>query len=65
MQDLADFAADAGPYAVVLGLDAYLRDSPNGRVLRNNGSHILIQVATVVEKLPETFKAEAPGVDWV
>lgn len=64
LQDLAEFAADAA-YTVGLGLDAYLEDSPYGRVLRNNGRHILIQVATVVEKLPETFTSEFPGVDWV
>ncbi|OOL32900.1 hypothetical protein GQ85_04495 [Rhodococcus rhodochrous] len=64
MQDLADFAADAA-YTVGLGLRAYLEDSPQGRVLRNNGRHILIQVATVVEKLPADFKSEYPDVDWI
>jgi uncharacterized protein with HEPN domain len=63
LRDLADFGADAA-YTVSLGLDAYLADSPQGRVLRNNGRHILIQVATVVEKLPQSFKDEH-DVDWV
>lgn len=64
LRDLAAFGADAA-YTVGLGMEAYLDDSPQGRVLRNNGRHILIQVATVVEKLPETFKQERDDVDWV
>ena len=64
LRDLADFGADAA-YTVGLGVEAYLDDSPQGRVLRNNGRHILIQVATVVEKLPATFKEACNDVDWV
>lgn len=64
LQDLAGFAGDA-EYTVSLGVDAYLEDSPPGRVLRNNGRQILIQVATVVEKLPGALLAEHPSVDWV
>jgi len=64
LQDLAGFAGDA-LYTVSLGADAYLEDSPQGRVLRNNGRQIVIQVATVVEKLPAAFRAEHPSVDWV
>lgn len=41
LADLAGFASDAA-YTVSLGLDAYLDDSPMGRLLRNNGRHILI-----------------------
>lgn len=63
LRELADFDADAA-YTVGLGIGAYLDDSPRGRVLRNNGRHILIQVATVVEKLPATFK-DACDDDWV
>lgn len=64
LEDLSEFAADAA-YTVGLGLDAYLEDSAPGRVLRNNGRHILIQVATVVEKLPDAYKAAHPDIEWV
>ena len=64
LRDLSDFGADAA-YTVSLGLHSYLADTPHGRVLRNNGRHIVIQVATVAEKLPETFKDTRTGVDWV
>lgn len=62
--DLARFAGDAA-YTVGLGVEAYLEDSPQGRVLRNNGRHIVIQIATVAEKLPESFKAAYPSTDWI
>lgn len=64
LRDLADFGADAA-YTVGLGIGAYLDDSPQGRVLRNNGRHILIHVASVVEKLPSGFKEACDDVDWV
>jgi hypothetical protein len=38
LQDLADFGADAA-YTVSLGLDAYLADSREARVLRHSGRH--------------------------
>lgn len=63
LRDLADFGADAA-YTVRLGIEAYLDDSSQGRVLRNNGRYVLIQVATVVEKLPATFKGARDDVDW-
>lgn len=63
LADLAAFAADAA-YTVSLGLDAYLDASPEGRVLRNNGRHIIVQIATVVEKLPQSFKDTHPNVEW-
>lgn len=64
LADLAGFASDAA-YTVSLGLDAYLDASPNGRVLRNNGRHIIVQIATVVEKLPQSFKDAHPDIEWV
>lgn len=63
LQDLADFGADA-TYTVSLGIEAFLADGPDGRLLRNNGRHILIQVGTVVEKLPDAFKDQRPDVEW-
>lgn len=64
LADLSDFGADAA-YTVAQGIDSYLDPSPAGRVLRNNGRHIVIQVATVVEKLPAAYKDAHEGVDWV
>lgn len=64
LQDLRGFGADAA-YTVSLGIDAFVADTAYGRVLRNNGRHILIQIATVVERLPETFKVANPDIDWV
>ncbi|GEL94429.1 HepT-like ribonuclease domain-containing protein [Cellulomonas composti] len=64
LADLAEFGHDAA-YTVAQGLDAYLDEGPAGRVLRNNGRQILIQTATVVEKLPEDFKRAHPDVEWV
>jgi Uncharacterized conserved protein len=64
LQDLADFGADAA-YTVSLGIAAYLADDPDGRLLRNNGRHIVIQVGTVIEKLPDAFKHQHPDVEWV
>lgn len=64
LRDLADFGADAA-YTVSLGIEAFLEDTPQGRVLRNNGRHILVQVGTVVEKLPATYKDARLDVDWV
>ncbi|HET8926747.1 MAG TPA: HepT-like ribonuclease domain-containing protein [Microbacterium sp.] len=64
LEDLERFIADAA-YTVSLGVDAYLADTAAGRVLRNNGRHIVIQVATVAEKLPASFKEAHPDVDWV
>lgn len=64
LRDLSNFGKDAA-YTVSLGVDAYLAESPQGRVLRNNGRHILVQVATVVEKLPQRYKDAHDDVDWV
>lgn len=63
LHDLAEFGADAA-YTVSLGIEAYLRDDQPGRLLRNNGRHILIQVGTVVEKLPAAFKSHHADVEW-
>jgi uncharacterized protein with HEPN domain len=63
LSDLAEFAADAA-YTVSLSLDAYLEESPAGRVLRNNGRHIIVQIATVSEKLPQSFKDAHSDVEW-
>ncbi|UUT34325.1 HepT-like ribonuclease domain-containing protein [Microbacterium elymi] len=64
LDDLAHFAADAA-YTVSLGRDRYLEHSSAGRVLRNNGRQIVIQIATVVEKLPAEFKDARSHIDWI
>lgn len=63
LSDLAEFPADAA-YTVSLSLDAYLEESPAGRVLRNNGRHIIVQIATVSEELPQSFKDAHADVEW-
>lgn len=63
LDDLAGFGADAA-YLVDLGKDAYLADTAQGRLLRNAGERLLIKVATIVERLPDAFKAEYPDVEW-
>lgn len=64
LDDLAGFGADA-KYLVSLGREAYLADSAQGRLLRNAGERLLIKVATIVERLPEEFKAGYPDIEWV
>lgn len=64
LADLRAFGAEAR-YVVGRGRDAYLGEGPEGTLLRNAGERVLIKVATVVEKLPERFKAEHEDVPWV
>jgi len=52
-------------WLVSKGQSAYLADGLDGETLRLAGRQLVIQVATVVEKLPETFKADNPNVEWV
>lgn len=62
--DLARFGAEAA-YLVGKGQGAYLADTMEGALLRDAGERILIKVATVAEKLPDEFKAQHAGIDWV
>lgn len=64
LDDLALIAQDAA-HIVSLGEDAYLADDAQGRLLRNAGERIVIKVSTVVERLPEDFKAQHPDVEWI
>lgn len=64
LDDLALIAQDAA-HIVSLGEDAYLADDAQGRLLRNAGERVVIKVSTVVERLPEDFKARHPDVEWV
>ena len=64
LDDLTLIAQDAA-HIVSLGEDAYLADDAQGRLLRNAGERIVIKVSTVVERLPEDFKAQHPDVEWI
>ncbi|WP_024287543.1 DUF86 domain-containing protein [Cellulomonas sp. KRMCY2] len=50
---------------VAKGLGAYLADGIDGQTLRLAGRQLVVQVATVVEKLPDSFKDQHPDVEWV
>ena len=47
------------------GQEAYLEDSLDGQILRAGGREQVVEVATVVERLPDSFKAEYPAIEWV
>jgi len=47
------------------GQDAYLEDSLDGQILRAAGREQVVEAATLVEKLPEAFKARYPAIEWV
>lgn len=63
LDDLMRFGDEAA-YLVNKGQSAYLATTMEGALLRNAGERILIKVATVVEKLPEDFKAQRAEIDW-
>ncbi len=63
LQDLHSFGEQAA-YIVGQGRERYLEDSLHGALLRNAGEHILIKVATVVERFPDEFKAASPDIEW-
>ena len=64
LDDLAEIGEEAA-YVVSLGQAVYLADDAHGRLLRNAGERIVIKVSTVVERLPEDFKAAHPEIEWV
>ena len=47
------------------GQEAYLADSLDGQILRAAGREQVVEVATVVERLPDSFKAQFPAIEWV
>ena len=63
LDDLRRHGADAA-YIVSKGRERYEEDSLEGRLLRNASERVLINVATVAERLPESYKAGYPSVDW-
>ena len=46
------------------GIDAYLADDIDGQTLRLAGRQLVVQLATVAEKLPDAFKAAHADVEW-
>ena len=62
--DLRVLVADAA-HLTSKGWGAYVADTPDGRLLRAAGEHLIIQVATVAEKLPQEFKDRYPAAEWV
>jgi uncharacterized protein with HEPN domain len=64
LDDLVRFGADAA-HLVGIGRARYLEDSADGRVLRGAGESTVIHVATVVEKLPDSYKAAHEDIAWV
>ena len=63
LDDLIRFSEEAA-WVVHFGRVAYLADDPQGALLRNAGERILIKVATVVEKLPDSYKDSHSTVQW-
>jgi len=47
------------------GQEAYLEDSLDGQILRAAGREQVVEVATVVERVPDSFKAQFPAIEWV
>lgn len=64
LDDLRQFANDCR-HIVGHGREAFTADSADGRLLRYAAQRLLINVATIVERLPEGFKAGYPQVEWV
>ena len=50
---------------VAKGEEAYLEDSLDGQILRAAGREQIIEISTVVQKLPEEFKLARPEIEWV
>lgn len=63
LEDLRQHGADAA-FIVSKGRQLYEEDSLEGRLLRNAAERVLINVATVAERLPQNFTARHPGIDW-
>lgn len=64
LADLASMAQVAADI-VAKGEGAYLADTIDGQTLRLAGRQLVIQVATIVENLPDAFKAGYPTIEWV
>ena len=63
LADLARFGEQAR-LLVSEGHDAYLAQTFDGERSRGFGEHIVLNIATVAERLPEWFKEQHPDVGW-
>ena len=63
LDDLRRFADEAA-FVVSHGRNAYLAGTREGALLRNAAGHLLVKVATVVEKLPDEYRHARPDIDW-
>jgi uncharacterized protein with HEPN domain len=61
--DLARFGRQA-ERLVALGHEAYMADSFDGERNRAFGEHIVLNIATVAERLPTEFRDAHPTVEW-
>jgi uncharacterized protein with HEPN domain len=63
LADLARFGEQARQL-VSEGHDTYMAQTFNGERSRGFGEHIVLNIATVAERLPEWFKVRYPDVGW-
>jgi uncharacterized protein with HEPN domain len=63
LADLARFGEQARQL-VSEGHEAYMARSFDGQRSRGFGEHIVLNIATVAERLPEWFKEQHPDVGW-
>ena len=61
LQDLGRFARSA-ERIVARGREAYL--DPNDDLLRRAGRSVIVDVSAAVDRLPEAFRAQFPGIPW-
>jgi uncharacterized protein with HEPN domain len=63
LADLARFGEQARQL-VSEGHEAYMAQTFDGERSRGFGEHIVLNIATVAERLPEWFKEQHPNVAW-
>ena len=63
LADLARFGRQA-EQLVAQGFDAYIADTFDGERNRAFGERIILNIATVAERLPDDLKEAHPSVEW-
>lgn len=63
LADLATFGRQA-EQLVDEGHEAYMADTFDGERSRAFGERIILNIATVAERLPDTIKEAHPSVEW-
>ncbi|GHH68823.1 HepT-like ribonuclease domain-containing protein [Promicromonospora soli] len=63
LADLARFGEQARRL-VSEGHEAYMAQTFDGERSRGFGEHIVLNIATVAERLPEWFKEQHPDIGW-